>query len=158
MIVYWRLIQFAAVTHAGQLLRCLTFFSTQVDVFAYGIILCEIIARIEADPDILPRTEVGVVVRCCHVLYYSCTKQCLTVYHVWFQDFGLDVGAFARMVGDCPTAFFNLAVTCCNVRKQTYFSHKRECLMFRAEKIYRLIWVIRLLKSFKKNDLRRSFV
>uniref|UniRef100_H3D9D0 dual-specificity kinase n=1 Tax=Tetraodon nigroviridis TaxID=99883 RepID=H3D9D0_TETNG len=61
-------------------------YNEKVDVFAYGIILCEIIARIEADPDILPRTE----------------------------DFGLDVD-FARMVGDCPAAFFNLAVTCCNM-------------------------------------------
>ncbi|KAF6728196.1 Dual specificity testis-specific protein kinase 2 [Oryzias melastigma] len=33
-------------------------YNEKVDVFAYGIILCEIIARIQADPDILPRTEV----------------------------------------------------------------------------------------------------
>ncbi|XP_056135996.1 dual specificity testis-specific protein kinase 2-like [Lampris incognitus] len=62
-------------------------YDEKVDVFAYGIILCEIIARVEADPDFLPRTE----------------------------DFGLDVEAFENMVGDCPPAFFNLAVTCCNM-------------------------------------------
>uniref|UniRef100_A0A3B5A7H6 dual-specificity kinase n=1 Tax=Stegastes partitus TaxID=144197 RepID=A0A3B5A7H6_9TELE len=53
-------------------------YDEKVDVFAYGIILCEIIARIEADPDFLPRTE----------------------------DFGLDVDAFENMVGDCPPALF----------------------------------------------------
>ncbi|XP_069568120.1 dual specificity testis-specific protein kinase 2-like [Brachyistius frenatus] len=62
-------------------------YDEKVDVFAFGIILCEIIARIEADPDFLPRTE----------------------------DFGLDVDAFENMVGDCPPAFFSLAVTCCNM-------------------------------------------
>uniref|UniRef100_A0A667WH32 dual-specificity kinase n=1 Tax=Myripristis murdjan TaxID=586833 RepID=A0A667WH32_9TELE len=62
-------------------------YDEKVDVFAFGIILCEIIARIEADPDFLPRTE----------------------------DFGLDVEAFENMVGDCPPALFSLAVTCCNV-------------------------------------------
>uniref|UniRef100_A0A3Q2YVL8 dual-specificity kinase n=1 Tax=Hippocampus comes TaxID=109280 RepID=A0A3Q2YVL8_HIPCM len=64
-------------------------YNEKVDVFAYGIILCEMIARIQADPDILPRTE----------------------------DFGLHVDAFIQMVGDCPAHFLNLAVVCCNVRK-----------------------------------------
>ncbi|KAK1797250.1 hypothetical protein P4O66_008635, partial [Electrophorus voltai] len=66
-------------------------YDEKVDVFAYGIILCEIIGRIQADPDFLPRTE----------------------------DFGLDVGAFKHMVEDCPSAFFNLAVTCCSMRAQS---------------------------------------
>ncbi|KAK5927201.1 hypothetical protein CgunFtcFv8_022714 [Champsocephalus gunnari] len=72
-------------------------YDEKVDVFAYGIILCEIIARIEADPDFLPRTE----------------------------DFGLDVDAFENLVGDCPAAFFSLAVTCCNMSAQQRpsFSH-----------------------------------
>ncbi|XP_038126277.1 dual specificity testis-specific protein kinase 2 [Cyprinodon tularosa] len=62
-------------------------YNEKVDVFAYGIILCEIIARIQADPDILPRTE----------------------------DFGLDVEAFQQMVGDCPPYFLDLAIACCNM-------------------------------------------
>uniref|UniRef100_A0AAX7UHN2 dual-specificity kinase n=1 Tax=Astatotilapia calliptera TaxID=8154 RepID=A0AAX7UHN2_ASTCA len=66
-------------------------YNEKVDVFAYGIILCEIIGRIEADPDFLPRTE----------------------------DFGLDVDAFENMAGDCPPAFFNLAVTCCNMNAES---------------------------------------
>lgn len=33
-------------------------YTRKVDVFSFGIILCEIIARIEADPDRLPRTNV----------------------------------------------------------------------------------------------------
>ncbi|XP_078416682.1 dual specificity testis-specific protein kinase 2 [Cetorhinus maximus] len=60
-------------------------YDEKTDVFAYGIILCEIIARIPADPDYLPRTE----------------------------DFGLDVNTFETMVGDCPPVFLKLAIHCC---------------------------------------------
>ncbi|XP_077597617.1 dual specificity testis-specific protein kinase 1-like [Stigmatopora nigra] len=66
-------------------------YDEKVDVFAYGIILCEVIARIQADPDILPRTE----------------------------DFGLHVEAFTQMAGDCPTDFLNLAVLCCNMNAES---------------------------------------
>ncbi|KAJ8262615.1 hypothetical protein GJAV_G00168390 [Gymnothorax javanicus] len=62
-------------------------YNEKVDVFAFGIILCEIIARIQADPDFLPRTT----------------------------DFGLDVEAFRHMIGDCPPTFLTLAVSCCNM-------------------------------------------
>ncbi|NXW66028.1 TESK1 kinase, partial [Eurystomus gularis] len=63
-------------------------YNEKADVFAYGIVLCETIARIPADPDYLPRTE----------------------------DFGLDVTTFRTMVGiDCPAAFLQLAFHCCNM-------------------------------------------
>ncbi|XP_018429795.1 PREDICTED: dual specificity testis-specific protein kinase 1-like [Nanorana parkeri] len=61
-------------------------YNEKADVFAFGIILCEIIARIPADPDYLPRTE----------------------------DFGLDIKSFRDMVQpDCPPAFLQLAFHCC---------------------------------------------
>uniref|UniRef100_A0A7N8X6K4 dual-specificity kinase n=1 Tax=Mastacembelus armatus TaxID=205130 RepID=A0A7N8X6K4_9TELE len=62
-------------------------YNEKADVFSYGIILCEIIARIQADPDFLPRTE----------------------------NFGLDYHTFQHMVGDCPADFLQLAFNCCNV-------------------------------------------
>ncbi|MBN3288692.1 TESK1 kinase, partial [Polyodon spathula] len=62
-------------------------YNEKADLFAYGIILCEIIARIQADPDFMPRTE----------------------------DFGLDTQAFQHMVGDCPAAYLQVAVSCCNM-------------------------------------------
>ncbi|XP_052870829.1 uncharacterized protein LOC128276408, partial [Anopheles cruzii] len=56
------------------------------DVFSYGIILCELIARIEADPDIMPRTD----------------------------SFGMDYLAFADgCPNDTPPAFLRLAFYCC---------------------------------------------
>ncbi|KAM8930104.1 dual specificity testis-specific protein kinase 2 [Pelodytes ibericus] len=62
-------------------------YNEKADVFSFGIILCEIIARIQADPDYLPRTE----------------------------NFGLDYDSFQHMVGDCPPDFLQLAFNCCNM-------------------------------------------
>ncbi|XP_066458341.1 dual specificity testis-specific protein kinase 2-like [Eleutherodactylus coqui] len=72
-------------------------YNEKADVFAFGIILCEIIARIPADPDYLPRTE----------------------------DFGLDMTSFRRMVpSDCPPVFLQLAFNCCRMApesRQSFF-------------------------------------
>nr|XP_044635192.1 dual specificity testis-specific protein kinase 1 isoform X4 [Equus asinus] len=67
-------------------------YDEKADVFAFGIVLCELIARVPADPDYLPRTE----------------------------DFGLDVPAFRSLVGDdCPLPFLLLAIHCCSMEPST---------------------------------------
>lgn len=64
-----------------------------VDVFSFGIVLCEIIGQVYADPDCLPRT----------------------------LDFGLNVKLFWEkfVPTDCPPAFFPLAVICCKLEPES---------------------------------------
>ncbi|XP_076846022.1 LIM domain kinase 2 isoform X2 [Brachyhypopomus gauderio] len=64
-------------------------YDEKVDVFSFGIVLCEIIGQVYADPECLPRTH----------------------------DFGLNVGKFLEkfLPEDCPPAFFSLAVACCDL-------------------------------------------
>uniref|UniRef100_A0A8C5F9Q2 Protein kinase domain-containing protein n=1 Tax=Gadus morhua TaxID=8049 RepID=A0A8C5F9Q2_GADMO len=60
-------------------------YDRKVDVFSFGIVLCEILARIPADPEVLPRT----------------------------QDYGLDLEAFGKLVSGCPQRVLELASSCC---------------------------------------------
>lgn len=78
-------------------------YNERADVFSFGIILCEITARIEADPDILPRT----------------------------QNFGLDYIAFSEMIEYCPLDFLHLAFRCCQIdpKKRPSFADNVECLL-----------------------------
>ncbi|XP_036132650.1 LIM domain kinase 2 isoform X1 [Molossus molossus] len=64
-----------------------------VDVFSFGIVLCEIIGQVYADPDCLPRT----------------------------LDFGLNVKLFWEkfVPTDCPPAFFPLATICCKLEPES---------------------------------------
>ncbi|CAB1347899.1 unnamed protein product [Coregonus sp. 'balchen'] len=64
-------------------------YDEKVDIFSFGIMLCEIIGRVNADPDYLPRAH----------------------------DFGLNVTGFLEHFcpPDCPPAFFPMAVLCCDL-------------------------------------------
>ncbi|XP_064626726.1 dual specificity testis-specific protein kinase 2-like [Lineus longissimus] len=78
------------------------YYNETADVFSYSIILCEIIARIEADPDFLPRT----------------------------RNYGLDYVAFSDMVEDCPLEFLHLAFRCCQIdyKKRPTFVEVVDCV------------------------------
>ncbi|KTG47425.1 hypothetical protein cypCar_00036815 [Cyprinus carpio] len=64
-------------------------YDEKVDIFSFGIMLCEIIGRVNADPDCMPRA----------------------------MDFGLNVKEFLKdhCPPDCPTAFFPMAALCCDL-------------------------------------------
>ncbi|XP_055082716.1 LIM domain kinase 1-like isoform X2 [Periophthalmus magnuspinnatus] len=64
-------------------------YDERVDIFSFGIMICEIIGRVSADPDLLPRT----------------------------LDFGLDVPGFLQQHHplDCPSAFLPQAALCCDM-------------------------------------------
>ncbi|XP_071799692.1 dual specificity testis-specific protein kinase 1-like [Asterias amurensis] len=63
------------------------FYTEKTDLFSFGIILCEIIARVTANPDELPR----------------------------LGDFGLDKEAFRMMTGECPEQLLLVAFSCCDM-------------------------------------------
>ncbi|XP_076837320.1 LIM domain kinase 1a isoform X2 [Brachyhypopomus gauderio] len=79
-------------------------YDERVDIFSFGIMMCEIIGRVNADPDYLPRAV----------------------------DFGLSVKGFLKHYypADCPSAFFPTAVLCCDldVEKRPAFTKLEEWL------------------------------
>ncbi|KAG4079659.1 hypothetical protein HA402_010439 [Bradysia odoriphaga] len=63
-------------------------YNEKVDVFSFGIVLCEIIGRVQADPDYLPRTS----------------------------DFGLNQKVFKeKFCPQCPPPFYKIAFLCCDL-------------------------------------------
>ncbi|CAH1801180.1 unnamed protein product [Owenia fusiformis] len=69
-------------------MMCGKLYDEKVDLFSFGIVLCEIIGRVQADPDYLPRRH----------------------------DFGLNTEVFQRkFCQDCPNGFFKIAVMCCQI-------------------------------------------
>ncbi|KAM9734220.1 LIM domain kinase 1a isoform 3-T3 [Menidia menidia] len=79
-------------------------YDERVDIFSFGIMLCEIIGRVNADPDYLPRAT----------------------------DFGLNISGFLEHYcpSDCPQAFFPVAAVSCDLDadKRPAFSKLEEWL------------------------------
>jgi len=63
-------------------------YDEKVDIFSFGIVVCEIIGRVQADPDYLPRSS----------------------------DFGLNQNVFKeKFCSNCPETFYIIAFLCCDL-------------------------------------------
>lgn len=63
-------------------------YDEKVDIFSFGIVVCEIIGRVQADPDYLPRSS----------------------------DFGLNQKVFKeKFCSNCPEMFYRVAFLCCDL-------------------------------------------
>lgn len=63
-------------------------YDEKVDIFSFGIVVCEIIGRVQADPDYLPRSS----------------------------DFGLNQNVFKeKFCSNCPETFYMIAFLCCDL-------------------------------------------
>ncbi|XP_044002295.1 LIM domain kinase 1 isoform X2 [Aphidius gifuensis] len=63
-------------------------YDEKVDIFSFGIVVCEIIGRVQADPDYLPRSS----------------------------DFGLNQKVFReKFCANCPETFYMIAFLCCDL-------------------------------------------
>ncbi|XP_012288985.1 LIM domain kinase 1 isoform X2 [Orussus abietinus] len=63
-------------------------YDEKVDIFSFGIVVCEIIGRVQADPDYLPRSS----------------------------DFGLNQNVFReKFCTNCPETFYRIAFLCCDL-------------------------------------------
>ncbi|XP_059572991.1 LIM domain kinase 1 isoform X3 [Alligator mississippiensis] len=103
-------------------------YDEKVDIFSFGILLCEIIGRVSADPDYLPRT----------------------------MDFGLNVRGFLDRYcpPTCPPSFFPIAVRCCDLdpEKRPSFSKLEQWL-----ETLHMHLEIRLPLSSQLEQLERAF-
>lgn len=63
-------------------------YDEKVDIFSFGIVTCEIIGRVQADPDYLPRTS----------------------------EFGLNTAVYKeKFCATCPEPFYRIAFMCCGL-------------------------------------------